>query len=167
MWLSTTSLSVFLQERPWVIASLQSLHILAIGVLLGSVFMITLRLVGSAGLDRTVIQTQRRFGPWLAGALVVLVMTGGLLVVAEPRRELLAFSFWMKMVLLAIGVAIAGSFHLSLKKNAELWENSLANHGFVKFLAVFTLVIWLCIIVLGRLIAYDYLWGPLSTANQV
>ena len=64
-------------------------------------------------------------------------------------------------------MAVAGAFQMSLKKNEQLWEETLANHGFVKFLAVFTLVIWLCVIVLGRLIAYDYLWGPLSPPTPV
>jgi hypothetical protein len=166
-WLSMTPLSVFLQARPWTIMTLQSIHIMAIGVVLGSVFMITLRLWKTAGLDQTVVQTQRRFGPWLLGALITLVVTGSFLVIAEPRREFFAFSFWMKMTLLVVGVSIAGAFHMSLKKNAALWEETLAGHGFVKFLAAFTLVVWLCIIVLGRLIAYDYLWGPLSPAHSL
>ena len=164
-WLSNTSFSRFLQTTAWVIPALQSLHIIAIGVVLGSIFMVTLRLVGHAGLDQTVVQTQRRFGPWILGALIVLTVTGVLMIFAEPRRELLAFSFWLKMVLLDVGVAIGGAFHMSLKKNAALWEETLDSRGFVKFLAVFTLVMWLAIVILGRLIAYDYLWGPLSPSN--
>ena len=165
-WLAATPLSVFMQARPWAVGLVQSLHILGIGVVLASVVMITLRLLGHAGLDQTVLRTQQRFGPWLLGALILLGATGALLIVTEPRRELYTLSFWLKMILLVVGIVIASAFHLSLKKNAALWEETLSGRGFVKAIAVFTLVVWLCIIVLGRLIAYDNVWGPLSPTHS-
>jgi hypothetical protein len=36
----------------------------------------------------------------------------------------------------------------------------------LKAAAVATVVIWLAIVFLGRLIAYDHVWGPLSPATK-
>jgi hypothetical protein len=33
-------------------------------------------------------------------------------------------------------------------------------------MAVFTFLIWTCIIVLGRLIAYDHIWGSWSPSTK-
>ena len=88
-WLSTTSPSVFIQNHnAWVIPTIQSIHIVGIAVVMGSVFMIYLRILGWAGMDQTLRQTTNRFGPWLTGALWLLLATGILMVIGEPVREL-------------------------------------------------------------------------------
>ncbi len=45
---------------------------------------------------RPLLENLQRFGPWLTGALYLLLASGGLLIVAEPVRELVTFSFWLK-----------------------------------------------------------------------
>ncbi|MEQ1730862.1 MAG: hypothetical protein ABL982_21035, partial [Vicinamibacterales bacterium] len=95
-WLSQTSLSLTIQVHAWVIPTVQSVHIVAIGVVLTSVLMIGLRVLGWAGRDQTLAATTARFGPWMTWALVVLLVTGVVMVIGEPVRELLAFSFWFK-----------------------------------------------------------------------
>jgi hypothetical protein len=161
-WLSQTSLSLAIQSHEWVIPTVQSIHIVAIGVVLGSVFMIDLRILGWAGRDQTLTQTTARFGPWLSWALCVLLVTGAGMVVGEPARELLALSFWLKMGLVAIGTVVALVFQRSLRRHESHWETELVNQSRIKVLAVVTLLIWACAVVLGRLIAYDYVWGAWS-----
>ena len=161
-WLSQTSFSLAIQTHEWVIPTVQSIHIAAIGVVLTSVFMIDLRVLGWAGLDQSLRETTGRFGPWLSVALCVLLATGILMVLGEPARELLAFSFWLKMFLVALGTLIAAAFQIALRRNETSWESSLTKQGTTKFLAVSTLLIWVAIVILGRLIAYDHVWGALS-----
>jgi hypothetical protein len=161
-WLSQTSLSLTIQVHEWVIPTLQSIHIVAIGVVLGSVFMIDLRLLGWAGRDQTLGQTTARFGPWLSWALGLLLVTGAGMIVGEPIRELLAFSFWLKMGLVVVGTAVALVFQRSVRRHAGQWETSLVDRGSIKALAVVTFLAWVCVVVLGRLIAYDHVWGAWS-----
>lgn len=163
-WLSQTSLSLAIQSHEWVIPTIQSIHIVAIGVVLGSVFMIDLRILGWAWRDQTLTQTTARFGPWLSWALGVLLLSGAGMVVGEPARQLLALSFWLKMGLVAIGVLVALIFQRSLRLHERHWETTLVNRQGVKALAVVTLLVWACVVVLGRLIAYDYVWGSWSKA---
>ena len=162
-WLSQSSLSMWIQtHNEWVIPTIQSIHIVAIGVVLSSVLMIDLRILGLSGHDQTLSETNKRFGPWLSGALGVLLVTGVLMVIGEPVRELLSLSFWVKMGLVATGTIIAAVFQMTLKRNELHWEKTLVNRRSVKSLAILTLLIWVCIVILGRLIAYDYIWGSWS-----
>jgi Ca2+/Na+ antiporter len=166
-WLSTTGPSVFIKtHEAWLLPAIQSIHILGIGIVIGSVFLICMRVLGVAAMDQTVRQVNRRFFPWLHGALWVLLATGLILIVGEPPRELISFSFWAKMTLLVIGLVVAVLFSRTVRRHEEQWDEALIKRGSVKAMAVGTLVIWLCIIVLGRLIAYDHIWGPLSPATQ-
>jgi hypothetical protein len=167
VWISTTFPSVFIQNHnSWIIPLIQSIHIVGIALVLGSVFMIDLRILGWAGMDQTLRQTTSRFGPWLTGALCLLLATGALMVIGEPVRELVTFSFWMKMSLVALGTVVAVVFRRSLRKNEQQWEETLVNRGSTKLLAILTFLIWACIIILGRLIAYDHVWGSWSPATK-
>jgi putative copper export protein len=165
-WLSQTPLSLAIQTRAWVVPTIQSIHIVAIGIVVTSVFMIDLRVLGWGGRDQTLVETVDRFGPWLSWALGVLLITGLLMVVGEPARELLSFSFWLKMALVAIGTLITAAFRIAVRRNERRWEDSLVKGRITKSLAILTLLIWACIIVLGRLIAYDHIWGAWSMSPK-
>ena len=166
-WLSTTSPSVFLQEHnTWAIPTIQSVHIVGIGMVMGSVLMIDLRILGWGWMDQTLQQTTSRFGPWLTGSLWLMLATGILMVIGEPVRELVTFSFWLKMALVAVGTIVATTFQRTLRRHEQHWEESLVHRPSIKALAILTFFIWACIIVLGRLIAYDYVWGGWSPAAR-
>jgi len=166
-WLSTTLLSVFIQNHnSWAIPTIQSIHIVGIGIVLGSVFMIDLRILGWAGMDQTLRQTADRFGPWLTGSLWLMLATGILMVIGEPVRELITFSFWLKMILVAVGALIAAFFLKAVRKHEQFWEEAAEKRRAIRWLAVLTFLIWVSIIVLGRLIAYDHVWGSWSPAEK-
>jgi hypothetical protein len=166
-WLSTTSSSVFIQNHNgWVIPTIQSIHIVGIAAVFGSVFMICLRILGWAGMDQTLRQTTSRFGPWLTGGLWLMLVTGILMVIGEPDRELVTFSFWLKMFLVAVSTVVVTIFQSSLRKHEQRWEDTLVQRGSIKGLAIVTFLIWVCIIILGRLIAYDHIWGSWSPATK-
>lgn len=160
-WLQTTPVSITIQSVRWVIPLLQSIHILTIGVVFVSSLMIALRVLGRVRADEPFALVWRRFAPWMWGGLVVMAVTGALLVIGEPVREVTALSFWIKMALLAIGVTSTAIFGRTLNATA------LAAHpGFsapAKTAAVALVVLWLAIIFLGRAIAYDVeVWGSLA-----
>ncbi len=167
VWLATTPPSVFLQNHAaWMIPVIQSLHIVGIGIAVGSVLMLALRVLGWAGMDETLGATQRRFGPWLSGALCLLLASGGLLVVAEPVRELVTFSFWLKMACVATLTAIAIAFQVSVTRQEQRWDQVLVRRRAVRLTALLVFVVLAGIILLGRLIAYDHIWGALSPATK-
>jgi hypothetical protein len=166
-WLSATAPSVFIQtHESWMLPFIQSLHIIGIGTAVGSALMITLRVLGWVGTDQSLLATQRRFGPWLTGALFLLLASGGLLIVAEPVRELITFSFWLKMACVATMAVIAASFQASVRRHGQQWEQTLVSRRGVRLAAMLTFVLWGCIIILGRLIAYGHVWGHLSPATK-
>jgi hypothetical protein len=168
LWLSQTYPSVLIQtHNGWMIPTIQSIHIAGIGIVLTSVFMMDLRILGLVGRDQTLRQTTSRFGPWLMWSLVALLVTGALMVIGEPVRELVTVSFWLKMFLIIVGTVVAAIFLRTLRNNEQRWEDTITKRLSIKLMAIFTLLIWLAIIVLGRMIAYDHLWGTWSPARRL
>jgi uncharacterized membrane protein SirB2 len=102
--LEESALSQAIKDATWVIPLLQSIHIVTIGVVFVSSLMIALRVMGRMRADEPFAVVWARFAPWMWYGLVVMVVTGVLLVIGEPVREFTAFSFWLKMTLLAIAV---------------------------------------------------------------
>jgi hypothetical protein len=159
-WLYGTAPSVFIRSHEaWMIPTIQSVHIVAIATAVGSAFMMAMRVVGWLGADQTVLQTQRRYGPWLAGALWMLLLSGSLLVLAEPPREFDAISFWLKMTLVALVVVLTIAFGRSVRSHDARWEGAALARSGLRWAALGTFLIWIAIIFLGRFIAYDTVWS--------
>jgi uncharacterized membrane protein YgdD (TMEM256/DUF423 family) len=168
LWLASTPPSVFIQEHnAWAIPAIQSVHIVGIALVMGSVLMIDLRILGLAWTEQTLLQTTSRFGPWLTGSLWLLLATGLMMVVGEPVRELVSFSFWLKMALVALGAVVAVAFQRALRRHEQQWEGTLVHRPSIKALAVLTFLVWVGVIFLGRLIAYDHVWGSWSPAQRL
>ena len=168
IWLSGTWPSVLIQtHNSWVIPTIQSIHIAGIGIVLTSVFMMDMRILGLAGKDQTLQQTTSRFGPWLMWSLVALLVTGALMVIGEPVRELVTVSFWLKMFLIVVGTVVAAIFLRTLNRNEQEWGETMTRRLSIKLMAILTLLVWLAVVVLGRLIAYDHIWGAWSPARRL
>ena len=165
-WISATPPSVLAQKNEaWFMPAVQSIHIAGIGVVLACVLMMTLRIFGYACVDRTVLQTQQRYGPWLTGALWLMLATGLLMIVCE-QRSLTTFSFWVKMTLVAIGALVAWAFQKVVRTHEAAWGDEAVKRTPVRAAAVVTVLVWIAVVFLGRLIAYDQIWGPLSAAMK-
>jgi len=153
-WLSGTPPSQLIQNVLWIIPLVQTLHILAIAVVLSSVAMIDLRIFGLVGQRATMTQTADRFVPWLWWGLLVLAVTGVTLITGEPIRSLTNPAFQTKMVLLLGAIAVTICFQRSVRKNAVRWEARVRQPAAIRIAAVGTLLLWFAIAVAGRWIAY-------------
>jgi hypothetical protein len=159
-WLYATAPSVFIRSNEaWMLPTIQSVHIIGIATAMGSAFMLVMRVNGWLGTDQSVLQNQRRYGPWLSGSLWLLLASGALLVLAEPTRELDAVSFWLKMALVALIAALAWGFSRSVQRHDAQWETTVVHQAGVKWAAMLTFLVWAAVILLGRFIAYDQVWN--------
>lgn len=168
--LQASSFSTTLQSTPWVVPLLQSLHILMIGVVFVSILAVALKVLGWLRVDETLVQVWHRFAPFLWGGLAVMALTGLLLVIAEPVRELMSLSFRIKMLLLLVGItgAVAFARHVAhAAGRAPAGQGAAVRHsGGLRAAAIATVLLWLAVICLGRAIAYDEaIWGAQVSAE--
>ena len=153
-WLSDTPPSRFIQDVLWIIPAVQTVHILAIAIVLSSVAMIELRLFGLVGRNTPVAQTAGRFLPWLWWGTLALAVTGVILITGEPGRALTNPAFQLKMALLVVAVLVTLAFHRSVRKRSALWSGSSRSLGAIRAAALATLLLWFSVAVAGRWIAY-------------
>ncbi|MEP7004704.1 MAG: DUF6644 family protein [Sphingomonas bacterium] len=152
-WLYATPFSTAIRETTWIIPNVQTIHILAIAVVIGSALATELRFAGVFATDRQPADMLHRYLPWMRRALLVLLLTGLILVVAEPGRTLGNFIFWTKMAL------VAGASLVTLQARKPLLRESVTPEGGAvveasRPLAWLMVLIWCAIIFCGRFIAY-------------
>jgi len=70
------------------------------------------------------------------------------------------------MGFVALLVVLAATFQASVRKQQQRWDETLVRRPAVRLTALLVFVVLGCIILLGRLIAYDHIWGHLSPATK-
>jgi hypothetical protein len=153
-WLSLTPISMLFQTVEWIIPAVQSIHILAIAIVMSSVIMVDLRLMGLMGHSQSISGLTRRFIPWVWCSLVVLLLTGVILITAEPRRDLLNGVFQAKMALVIVAIVVTAVFQETVRRNMEFWDLSPRRRAGAWATAVVSLLVWSAIVGCGRWIAY-------------
>jgi hypothetical protein len=153
-WLAATSLSHTIQTTTWIIPTLQTIHILCVAALFSSAVLVDLRIWRLTQRDVPLSDVGRRFLPWVWPVVIVLLLTGSLLIVGEPRRSLLNDTFYIKMALLAFALVLTGLLQWSLTSAPGFWERDVGRRVAGRVAAVASILAWSGIIFAGRFIAY-------------
>jgi putative copper export protein len=152
-WLAATSLSHTIQTAGWVIPALQTIHILCVAVLFSSAVLVDLRIWRLHQRDVPLPDVGRRFLPLIWPVVLVLLVTGSLLIIGEPRRSLLNTSFYIKMGLLAFALLLTGLLQWSLS-SPGFWDKDRGHRIAGRLAATASILAWCGIIFAGRFIAY-------------
>jgi uncharacterized membrane protein len=153
-WLAATSLSQLFGRADWFVPTVQTVHILCIAVVVTTLAMLDFRLLRLTRGGPALGQLARSFLPWTWRALAVLLASGVLLTITEPTRELMNWSFRVKMVLVLTLVALTLAFQAAIVKDPEYWTSSSRRRRLGNALALASLLLCVSIVVAGRLIAY-------------
>jgi hypothetical protein len=158
-WLYGTAPSVAVHSTFWLIRLLQATHLLTAGIAAGSGAMIALRAIGWVRADEPFEVVSRRFAPWLAASLAVMVATGLAQTLGDPVREFTSTSYWVKLAVLL--AAVVGTRWLI--RAARRAQPSAELSSRARVVAAALLLSWLAIAMLGRMIGYDAaIWGSWS-----
>jgi len=157
-WLYGTTPSVAVHSTLWLIRLLQATHLVTAGVAVASGVMLALRAMGWQRADEPFETVWKRFAPWLAASVAVMIVTGIAQTIGDPVREFTATSYWLKLALLLGGVL--GTW--SLARVARRAPGAAFSPA-AKLVAIGVIVCWLALAPLGRMIGYDLaIWGSLS-----
>jgi len=153
-WLTETPLSLFMVENFWNVPLAQVVHILAIAAAFGATLMLSLRVLGKAGTHQTLAAQADRYIRWTWWGLLLIVLSGILMITAEPIRNMVNAVFWIKMVALLLAVVLSLSFQKKVRAAGLAGGADAQVTGGMRSSAWVILVLWLLIILCGRWIAY-------------
>jgi hypothetical protein len=140
---------------------IQTTHLLAIAVVMGSAVLLNLRILGLAVPSQGLSEMTNRVMPWLWWALPVNLISGAFFVFGRPNRYFSNPVFTSKMGFLIVAIALTLVFYLLHRRQQGYWEQP-GKKWPARILALASLGLWIMVVMSGRWIAYlEYLQYPL------
>jgi len=152
--LSASALSQAIQSTDWVIPTVQTVHILTVAGVMSSILMLDLRLIGVHARSESVVTVARRYIPVVWYGLPILLLTGAILIVAEPARALQNPVFILKMTLVLLAAGLTLACQIPLRRDHGFWDGSSSHRHLARMIGCLSLPIWVAIVFAGRWIAY-------------
>ncbi|MEC5399618.1 DUF6644 family protein [Uliginosibacterium sp. H1] len=138
-------LAVWLRTSGWVYPALEAVHIVAIALVFGTLWIVDLRLLGA--MRRIDLQLlARHVIPWTLAGFALAVCSGLLMFITQAGDLVGNRAFVIKMCLLFA----AGTNAALLHSRGPLDDGDRLTH----VQAIASLLIWLAVIACGRWIAY-------------
>jgi hypothetical protein len=153
-WLQSTSAATAIRENELLFPWIESIHVIAIVLVVGTISIIDLRLIGVTSRDRPVDQLTRDLLPFTWGAFVVAAIAGALLFASKADAYAHNFFFQGKMLLLALAGANMGIFHLLINRDSERWVTAAQTPVAARIAGTASLVIWIAVVAFGRWIGF-------------
>lgn len=146
-------LSDALRESAWLYPTVESLHVVGLALLVGSIFVVDLRLVG---IGRNVpLKALLAFVlPVTLSCLLLVVPTGLLLFVAHASDLIGNRAFLIKLTLLFAAGINALMFHVGPYRKAVDQARGAPSSAATRASAIASMGLWIAVIIAGRMIAY-------------
>jgi hypothetical protein len=152
--LETSAVGTFVAESAWAFPTIESLHVIAIVTVVGSIAIMDLRLLGVASRDRAVTAMSNDTLPWTWGAFVIAAITGSLLFVSKASGYMANPYFLAKMAMLVCAGINMGVLHLSVWRTVHHWDTDQSVPRAAKIAGALSLFFWILVVFFGRAIGF-------------
>jgi hypothetical protein len=153
-WLYDTPWADAIRANELLFPWFESLHVLAITLVLGSIAIVDLRLLGVASRNRPVTRLIREVLPVTWSAFAVAVLTGGTLFASNAVNYSHNFPFQMKMLLMLLAGLNMLVFHFVTYRSVADWDEAGRTPFAARFAGGFSITVWLAIVAFGRWIGF-------------
>lgn len=152
IWLQNQPFAQAIAQGTWEFPWLETLHVLAISLVVGSVAIMDLRLLG-VGQQRPVSQVLSASLPWTWCAFAVGVTAGSLLFCSKAVTYYGDLPFRIKMVCLGIAGLNMLVFHAVTARGMEAWDRGPPPLA-ARLAGGISLTLWVVIVASGRWIGF-------------
>jgi hypothetical protein len=153
-WLQSAAIPKAIAENEIIFPWIESIHVLAIVLVVGSISIVDLRLLGVASLDRAVKRLMSDVLPLTWTAFGVAAITGSLLFSSDALNYGHNFFFRGKLVLLCLAGLNMALFHLTGIRDVARWDASRQTPVAAKVAGGVSLLLWICVVAFGRGIGF-------------
>ena len=153
-WLQATPVAKAISENEILFPWIESVHVLAIVLVVGTILIVDLRLLGVASLDRAVSRLMRDVLPYTWGAFVIAAITGSLMFSSDAVNYAHNFFFRGKLILLMLAGLNMAVFHVAGIGDVAHWGITKQTPLPAKAAAVVSLLVWITVVAFGRGIGF-------------
>ena len=147
VWADNSQVGQWMRGNSWAFPSVETVHILALAAMLGTLFLIDLRLMGIAARGLTPSHMHRQLKSFFNWGLLVMLVTGFLLFLSEALKAYDNDAFRPKMITLMMAIV----FHYTVHKKAV---ESGTSAVWRKLVGALSVVLWFGVGAFGRAIGF-------------
>ena len=153
-WLNDTSMAETIRDSVWVFPAIETVHVIAIAFVVGSIMRLDLRLAGLVWRDRPVTEVSRHMLPWTWASFVIATVFGLALFASKPFTYLQILFFDVKMLLIVLAGVNMVIFQKFIFKGVAKWDRSPFPPTAVRLAGSLSLAFWVSVLVCGRFIGF-------------
>lgn len=153
-WLEQTSVGAAVRESLWLFPAIETVHLLGMAALVGTVAVLDFRLLGWMLRQRRFSELAKRLLPWAWAGFAVQAITGALLFSSEAVKIYSNPAFRLKMLLIFLAGVHALVFHWVVYRGVAAWDDSPALPLGAKLSGFVSLVLWIGVVAAGRFIGF-------------
>jgi hypothetical protein len=143
-----------IRESDYAFSIIESVHVLGITLLVGTIALLDLRMLGVVLRGVSVTRIARTVFPLTWSGFAVMLVSGFLLFWAEAAKNYGNPAFRVKLILLALVGLNPLIFHTTIYRRVHEWELFEVSPWRARAAALASLSLWGGVIVAGRMIAY-------------
>jgi len=156
-WLGETSLSLWLQTSSWGFQAVETVHVIAIALVFGTIATVDLRLVGVASKSSAITAVMKDALPWTWGAFVMAAISGVLMILSAPTTYYYNGPFRIKLILLLLAGINMLVFETIVVRDIQRWDRQPRTPIAARCCGGLSLIFWISIVGLGRWIGFTKL----------
>ena len=132
----------------------ESLHVIAIALVFGTILIVDLRLLGLASTNRPFTRVAKDLLHLTWGGFALAIVTGVLLFLPNAASIYINVNFQVKMILLVLAGINMFIFELVTARSVGIWDTTLSPPNAARIAGLLSIGFWMTIIVFGRLIGF-------------
>ncbi len=143
-----------IRENDLLFPLIESVHVLAICLVVGSILVVDLRLLGLASIDRRVSRVTSGILPLTWSAFAVAIASGSLLFISNATKYLENGYFDAKIILICLAGLNMAIFHAISAKDLPKWENETTPPLRARLAGGLSILLWVSVVTCGRWIGF-------------
>jgi hypothetical protein len=152
-WLQDLSFPTDIRESDWLFPTIETVHVLALVLVVGSILMVDLRLLGLVNRERSVRSVTAERLPVTWSAFLVAAVAGSLLFSSKAVTYYADFPFRLKLICLVLaGINMAWFHALTYRRVAE-WDRGPPPQA-ARIAGGVSLILWITIVGAGRWVGF-------------
>jgi Family of unknown function (DUF6644) len=151
-WMEQSALGVCIAQSWGGYYIMLGFHSLGLAIIVGALMVVDLRILGIArGISAQALPKLVTIGWW---GFWINFVSGVALLFSEANKMFYDNTFRWKLFLIMVGMITTTIFKKTILAPAATRDAALLNTGSAKLQAIFSLAIWVAVIIVGRMIAY-------------
>ncbi len=133
---------------------LEAIHVIALGLVFGTIMIVDLRILGLAGTERAYGRVSADVLKWTWAAFGLALVTGSLMFITNAHVYVDNNFFRAKFVLMGLAGLNMLVFQLTAGKHGHDWGEDPRGPRLGRLAAMLSLALWLGVIVMGRTVGF-------------